>query len=74
MACSDEDAIEKTYVLHSDYWGSGLVSEASGIFIKLYWAAESTFLLKALELRSCNATVAVVIPKVHNTCGGNEVK
>lgn len=39
---SEEDTIEIAYGLHSHYWGSGYASEALGMFIKLYWAAEST--------------------------------
>ena len=45
---SDEYAIEIAYGLHSDYWGKGYMSEALGMFIKLYWADHSTITVLAL--------------------------
>lgn len=37
----DDDAIEISYGLHSDFWGKGYMLEALGEFIKLYWAPNS---------------------------------
>jgi hypothetical protein len=37
------DAAEVAYGLHPDFWGLGYMSEALGLFIRVYWAPESMF-------------------------------
>lgn len=38
----DEGAIEIAYGLHPDFWKKGYMHEALGMFIKIYWAENST--------------------------------
>ena len=34
---------EAGYRLHPDYWGKGYMTEAFGMFLKLFWESEGVF-------------------------------